>query len=73
MPASSEESLGGFLSFLKSGHFADFTIKCKGYTWKVHKVIISAECGFFRKMCQSSFKVRDFDLKCGVTAATIPE
>lgn len=57
MPASAQNESYGFLSFLESGHFADFTIKCKNYEWKVHKIIISAQCGFFRKMCKSSFKV----------------
>jgi BTB/POZ domain len=52
----------GYLNCLESGHFSDFTIKCQDYEWKVHKAIISAECGFFRKMCWSSFKVSYFDL-----------
>lgn len=59
MAAFEQVQSHGFLSFLKSGLFADFTIKCKGYEWKVHKVIVSAECGFFRKICQSNFKVSD--------------
>lgn len=57
MAVSTQVPLHGLVSFLESGHFTDFTIKCQGYEWKVHKVIISAECGFFRKICQSNFKV----------------
>ncbi|KAF7504601.1 hypothetical protein GJ744_002028 [Endocarpon pusillum] len=56
MATSEEAPYRRILSFLESGHFADFTIKCKGHGWKVHKVIISAECGFFRRMCMSNFK-----------------
>jgi BTB/POZ domain len=57
---SSMPSPGTFsssLHFLESGLFTDFTIKCNGYEWEVHKVIIAAECGFFRKLVTSNFKV----------------
>ncbi|ERF68885.1 hypothetical protein EPUS_04537 [Endocarpon pusillum Z07020] len=56
MATSEEAPYGRLLNFLESGHFADFTIKCKGHEWKVHKVIISADCGFFRRMYMSNFK-----------------
>jgi hypothetical protein len=43
---------------LDSGTGADFIIECRGQTWKVHKIVISAGSEHFGLLCHGNFKVR---------------
>lgn len=39
----------GLASFLKSGQYADFTITCGQYSFKVHKVVLCSKSRYFQK------------------------
>lgn len=43
---------------LKTGNLADGTIKCKGRTWKVHRVLLASRLAFFKAAFFGSFAVR---------------
>lgn len=47
----------GLQSMLRSGELADLIITCKGRTFNVHRMILSAQSGFFRGACTGNFKV----------------
>lgn len=36
-------------SLLLSGEYSDFTITCQGDTYKVHKAVVCARSGFFKR------------------------
>ncbi|KAI6463660.1 hypothetical protein MCOR15_004052 [Pyricularia oryzae] len=46
----------GLQSMLRSGELADLIITCKGRTFNVHRMILSAQSGFFRGACTGNFK-----------------
>ena len=43
---------------LESGGFSDFTIRCRGEEYKVHRNILTAQSKYFEKVCKpdSNFK-----------------
>jgi BTB/POZ domain len=43
--------------FLETGQYSDFTIRCKGHERNAHKAIICGQSGFFKRLCESGFKV----------------
>ena len=48
---------GGFRTFYGSDDFSDLTVVCGTRKWRVHKLVVSANCSFFRKTCASGSKV----------------
>ena len=53
------ELFKGFNTLYTTNDFSDLTIVCRTRKWKVHKVVMSANCTFFRKACTGGFKVSD--------------
>jgi BTB/POZ domain len=46
-------------SLFERGLFTDFTIRCQGHEWNVHKAIVCGRSGYFRRLCTSEFQVRE--------------
>lgn len=44
----------------ETGLFSDFTITCKGHTFKVHKTVLYTQSEYFRKLLTGPFKVTIF-------------
>lgn len=42
---------------LEDGQYPDFTIRCEGCRWPVHRTVISAHSKYFATLCSSKFKV----------------
>lgn len=45
------------VQLLKSGNFADATIKCQGRTWKVHRMLLVSRLKFFKAAFCGKFAV----------------
>jgi hypothetical protein len=50
--------VAAFHALLESGDYSDFTIKCQGTEFKIHKNILGAGSGYFKALFRSSFMVR---------------
>ena len=49
-------SLQSSTDWLYAPKYSDLIIKCQGMEWKVHRIILSNRCDFFRA-CIDDFKV----------------
>jgi BTB/POZ domain len=50
---------------LRNANFSDFTIKCRQYTFRVHKVVLCNFSGYFDRLCNGAFReatVNEVDL-----------
>jgi hypothetical protein len=57
------DKMGSWEAILKTGEYHDFTITCKGFTFRVHKLVLRAASDFFRTLCDGNFQVCDSQLK----------
>ncbi|KAF7504602.1 hypothetical protein GJ744_002029 [Endocarpon pusillum] len=56
MAPPTTEYLTDSFELFEKGLFTDFTICCQGHEWRVHKAIVCARSGYFRRLCTSDFK-----------------
>ncbi|KAF2094466.1 hypothetical protein NA57DRAFT_60508 [Rhizodiscina lignyota] len=45
----------GIRFFFNTGEFSDLTVRCKGRSWKVHKIIVASKSVFFRNALNNGF------------------
>ena len=56
-------SVAAFQKLLATGRDSDFTIKCRGVSFKVHQLVMKSASPFFRAACEGEFKVSSLNVK----------
>lgn len=57
-----------FEALMQSGDYSDFTVRCKGTEFKVHKMVMGAGSGFFKGLFRSPCKVSNIKLSSLMTS-----
>jgi hypothetical protein len=53
------QPIAGIWSAFEEGKYTDFTIKCKGKDFRVHRVVLGTQSSYFNALFKAGFKVRD--------------
>lgn len=57
-----ENMAAGIKSVFESSKYSDFTIRCRGKEFKVHRIILCPRSTFFAAACDGDFKVCRYNL-----------